>query len=252
MATSLGGGGSAPSPGWLMRAALASCDATIVAMEAARAGIELTDLTVTVVSESDNRGVLGVGDAVPAWSAVGARPHRARREQRDRRRAARARPSCGVALGGRRRDRARGRGDDRDRHALIGRPTTSASRSPESSSASALSGCAPTASRVLLKKQRTAAASTTSRISASVRPRRAEAVDVGLRDARPRRRRPCRRSSHDGDVGVVEARRRGGRPRPLTHARPGSEEAGRRGPSRGRACSSSSGAGGRRPSVASS
>ena len=65
MATSLGGGGSAPSPGWLLRAALASCDATIVAMEAARTGIELTHLTVTVVSESDNRGVLGIGDAVP-------------------------------------------------------------------------------------------------------------------------------------------------------------------------------------------
>jgi uncharacterized OsmC-like protein len=65
MAQSLGGGASGPSPGWLMRAALASCDATIVAMEAARAGIELTKLAVTVVSESDNRGVLGVGDAVP-------------------------------------------------------------------------------------------------------------------------------------------------------------------------------------------
>jgi uncharacterized OsmC-like protein len=65
MATSLGGGASAPSPGWLMRAALASCDATIVAMEAARAGIDLTKLAVTVVSESDNRGVLGVGDAPP-------------------------------------------------------------------------------------------------------------------------------------------------------------------------------------------
>jgi uncharacterized OsmC-like protein len=65
MATALGGGGSAPSPGWLLRAALASCDATIVAMEAARAGIELTHLTVTAVSESDNRGVLGVGDGVP-------------------------------------------------------------------------------------------------------------------------------------------------------------------------------------------
>ena len=65
MATSLGGGGSDPSPGWLMRAALASCDATIVAMEAARSGIELTHLAVTVVSESDNRGVLGAGDGVP-------------------------------------------------------------------------------------------------------------------------------------------------------------------------------------------
>jgi hypothetical protein len=29
MATALGGGASAPSPGWLMRAALASCDATM-------------------------------------------------------------------------------------------------------------------------------------------------------------------------------------------------------------------------------
>jgi uncharacterized OsmC-like protein len=65
MSTALGGEGSAPSPGWVMRAALASCDATIVAMEAARAGIELTSLVVTVVSESDHRGVLGVGDSVP-------------------------------------------------------------------------------------------------------------------------------------------------------------------------------------------
>ncbi len=70
MAKSLGGGGSAPSPGWLMRAALASCDATIVAIEAARAGIELTKLAVTVVSESDNRGVLGVGDARPGPLSV--------------------------------------------------------------------------------------------------------------------------------------------------------------------------------------
>jgi uncharacterized OsmC-like protein len=70
MATSLGGGASGPSPGWLMRAALASCDATIVAMEAARAGIELTKLAVTVVSESDNRGVLGVGDSPPGPLSV--------------------------------------------------------------------------------------------------------------------------------------------------------------------------------------
>ena len=70
MATSLGGGGTAPSPGWLLRAALASCDATIVAMEAARAGIELTHLAVTVVSESDNRGVLGVGSVPPGPLSV--------------------------------------------------------------------------------------------------------------------------------------------------------------------------------------
>jgi uncharacterized OsmC-like protein len=64
MSKAVGGGATAPSPGWLLRAALASCDATLVAMEAARHGVELTDLTVTVESESDFRGVLGVGDSV--------------------------------------------------------------------------------------------------------------------------------------------------------------------------------------------
>ena len=66
MANSVGGGATAPTPAWLMRAALASCDATLVAMEAARDGVELTDLTVTVESESDFRGVLGVDDSVHA------------------------------------------------------------------------------------------------------------------------------------------------------------------------------------------
>lgn len=65
MATALGGGGAAPSAGWTLRAALASCDATMVAMEAARAGIELTDLRVIVDSDSDHRGVLGVDASVP-------------------------------------------------------------------------------------------------------------------------------------------------------------------------------------------
>jgi uncharacterized OsmC-like protein len=64
MSRTVGGGATAPTPGWLLRAALASCDATAVAMEAARDGVELTDLTVTVDSESDFRGVLGVGDTV--------------------------------------------------------------------------------------------------------------------------------------------------------------------------------------------
>lgn len=66
MSKSVGGRASAPSPGWLMRAALAACDATLVAMEAARDGIELTDLQVSVESETDFRGVLGVGPSVPA------------------------------------------------------------------------------------------------------------------------------------------------------------------------------------------
>lgn len=65
MAKGLGGGASAPSPGWLLRAALAACDASMVALEAARDGVELTELTVTVDSDSDDRGILGVDDSVP-------------------------------------------------------------------------------------------------------------------------------------------------------------------------------------------
>jgi uncharacterized OsmC-like protein len=64
MAESVGGGASAPTPGWLLRGALAACDATLVAMEAARDGIELTELEVSVESESDFRGVLGVDPSV--------------------------------------------------------------------------------------------------------------------------------------------------------------------------------------------
>jgi uncharacterized OsmC-like protein len=64
MSKSVGGGASAPTPGWLLRASLAACDATLVAMEAARDGVELTDLTVSVESESDFRGVLGVDNSV--------------------------------------------------------------------------------------------------------------------------------------------------------------------------------------------
>ena len=60
MSKSVGGDASAPSPGWLLRAALSACDATLVAMEAARDGIELTELEVSVESDSDFRGVLGV------------------------------------------------------------------------------------------------------------------------------------------------------------------------------------------------
>src|ERR671934_2030089 len=69
MAESVGGGASAPTPGWLLRAALAACDATLVAMEAAREGIELTDLQVSVESESDFRGVLGLDPSIHAGPA---------------------------------------------------------------------------------------------------------------------------------------------------------------------------------------
>jgi uncharacterized OsmC-like protein len=71
MAESVGGGATAPTPGWLLRAALASCDATTVAMEAARDNVELTDLKVSVESETDFRGVLGAdGSAHPGPIAV--------------------------------------------------------------------------------------------------------------------------------------------------------------------------------------
>lgn len=66
MPTSIGGRGEAPSPGWLFRAAIASCVASTVAMEAARAGVELISLEVEVDSESDDRGILGMDPAVPA------------------------------------------------------------------------------------------------------------------------------------------------------------------------------------------
>jgi len=66
MPAPIGGGGSAPTPGWYLRAALANCDATLIAMRAAQLGIELTELEVTVGSRSDNRGLLGDFDGAPA------------------------------------------------------------------------------------------------------------------------------------------------------------------------------------------
>jgi uncharacterized OsmC-like protein len=66
MPAGVGGGATAPNPGWLMRAALASCNATCIAMRAATRGVNLARLEVTVSSESDNRGMLGLDDAVSA------------------------------------------------------------------------------------------------------------------------------------------------------------------------------------------
>lgn len=59
----VGGAGSAPSPGWLLRAALANCDATMIALRSAQLGIVLTRLEVTVGSESDDRGMFGLSDS---------------------------------------------------------------------------------------------------------------------------------------------------------------------------------------------
>ena len=66
MPTSVGGGGGLPSPGWLLRAAQASCLATLIAMRAATNGQRLRRIEVVVDSESDDRGILGMDDSVPA------------------------------------------------------------------------------------------------------------------------------------------------------------------------------------------
>lgn len=66
MPAGMGGAASAPNPGWLMRAALASCNATAIAMRAATRGISVAALEVTVTSESDSRGLLGLDEKVPA------------------------------------------------------------------------------------------------------------------------------------------------------------------------------------------
>ena len=66
MVTGIGGGGSAPSPGWLLRAANASCIATLIAMRAAERGVRLDGLEVVVDSESDDAGILGIDARVPA------------------------------------------------------------------------------------------------------------------------------------------------------------------------------------------
>ena len=66
MPKGLGGGASAPSPGWMMRAALANCEAVMIALRAAQVGVDLTTLEVRVDSISDDRGMLGMDDSKPA------------------------------------------------------------------------------------------------------------------------------------------------------------------------------------------
>ena len=66
MTPAMGGAASAPNPGWLFRAALASCTSTAIAMRAAKQGISLTRLEITVESSSDSRGLLGLDEKVSA------------------------------------------------------------------------------------------------------------------------------------------------------------------------------------------
>lgn len=71
MVPSVGGTATAPSPGWLLRAAEASCVVTLITMRAAMLGITLDGLEVTVDSVSDDRGILGIADDVPAGPLTG-------------------------------------------------------------------------------------------------------------------------------------------------------------------------------------
>ena len=66
MPAGIGGSAAAPSPGWYFRAAAASCVASLVSIRAATSGIEIRRLAVTVDSESDDRGILGLDPAIPA------------------------------------------------------------------------------------------------------------------------------------------------------------------------------------------
>jgi uncharacterized OsmC-like protein len=63
MPSEFGGSGDQVTPGWLLRAGLASCTATSIAMAAATQKIELTALEVLVSSRSDARGMLGMTNA---------------------------------------------------------------------------------------------------------------------------------------------------------------------------------------------
>jgi uncharacterized OsmC-like protein len=56
----MGGKGAGSNPGWLLRASMASCAATAIAMRAAMLGIELRSLEITVEIESDARGLVGI------------------------------------------------------------------------------------------------------------------------------------------------------------------------------------------------
>ncbi len=68
MPRGIGGSASAPSAGWYFRAAAAACVATLIGIRANVLGVALTpgSVEVSVDSESDDRGILGLDDAIPA------------------------------------------------------------------------------------------------------------------------------------------------------------------------------------------
>jgi uncharacterized OsmC-like protein len=66
MPRGIGGTATSPSPGWYLRAATASCVVALIAIRAATLGVTLASVEVVVDSESDDRGILGLDDAIPA------------------------------------------------------------------------------------------------------------------------------------------------------------------------------------------
>jgi uncharacterized OsmC-like protein len=70
MPKAMGGEASAPNPGWYFRASIAACCSTAIAMNAARRGINLTALEVTVEADGDNRGLLAMDKSVSAGHAA--------------------------------------------------------------------------------------------------------------------------------------------------------------------------------------
>src|SRR4051812_14537000 len=70
MPSAVGGKSTAPNPGWYLRSAMASCTATVIAMRAAKLGIELSALEVTVDGDADLRGLLGMDDSISAGQSA--------------------------------------------------------------------------------------------------------------------------------------------------------------------------------------
>jgi uncharacterized OsmC-like protein len=66
MPRGIGGTATAPTPGWILRAAAAACVASLIAIRAAATQVGIRSIDVEVDSESDDRGILGLDPAVPA------------------------------------------------------------------------------------------------------------------------------------------------------------------------------------------
>jgi uncharacterized OsmC-like protein len=66
MPIGIGGTATTASPGWYLRAATAACVASLIAIRAASLGTTIGPIEVTVDSESDDRGILGLDPSIRA------------------------------------------------------------------------------------------------------------------------------------------------------------------------------------------